>query len=302
MHKPLPKIAFIGLGNMGTPMAHNLLKAGYAVNVFDLVQATMDNLEQAGATQASSAAEVVYDADVVISMLPAGKHVESLYIGKNGLINHLKSGGLVIDSSTIDASTSKVVATKLAEKGVHFIDAPVSGGVGGATAGTLTFIVGGKEQDYATALPILQAMGKNIFHAGDNGAGQVAKICNNMLLSVLMLGTSEALQMAIDNGLDPKVMSDIMLQSSGRNWALELYNPCPDVMPNVPSSNDYQGGFMVDLMNKDLGLAMDTGLKSQSSTPMGALAQSLFAIHSMQGNGQLDFSSVFNLFSKQEKQ
>ena len=301
MQKHLPKIAFIGLGNMGSPMALNLLKKGYAVSVFDLVQATMDSLEQEGATQANSALEVVNNADVVISMLPAGKHVKSLYIGENGLISQLKADTLVIDSSTIDASTSKAVANKLAKRGIHFIDAPVSGGVGGATAGTLTFIVGGEEQDYATALPILQAMGKNIFHAGQHGAGQVAKICNNMLLSVLMLGTSEALQMGIDNGLDPKVMSDIMLQSSGKNWTLELYNPCPDVMPNVPSSNDYQGGFMVDLMKKDLGLAMDTGIKSQSSTPMGALAQSLYTIHSMQGNGQLDFSSIFNLFSKQEK-
>lgn len=301
MQNELPKIAFIGLGNMGAPMAHNLLKASYSVCVFDLVQTTMDSLEQAGATQAKSASDVVQGADVVISMLPAGKHVESLYIGDSGLISQLKAGCLVIDSSTIDAATSKVVAKELAKKSIHFIDAPVSGGVGGATAGTLTFIVGGKEQDYATALPILQAMGKNIFHAGDHGAGQVAKICNNMLLSVLMLGTSEALQMAIDNGLDPKVMSDIMLQSSGRNWTLELYNPCPDVLPNVPSSNHYQGGFMVDLMKKDLGLAMDTGLKSQSATPMGALAQSLYSIHSQQGNGQLDFSSIFNLFSKQEK-
>ena len=301
MQKHLPKIAFIGLGNMGSPMALNLLKKGYAVSVFDLVQATMDSLEQEGATQANSALEVVNNADVVISMLPAGKHVKSLYIGENGLISQLKADTLVIDSSTIDASTSKAVANKLAKRGIHFIDAPVSGGVGGATAGTLTFIVGGEEQDYATALPILQAMGKNIFHAGQHGAGQVAKICNNMLLSVLMLGTSEALQMGIDNGLDPKVMSDIMLQSSGKNWTLELYNPCPDVMPNVPSSNDYQGGFMVDLMKKDLGLAMDTGIKSQSSIPMGALAQSLYTIHSMQGNGQLDFSSIFNLFSKQEK-
>lgn len=301
MQKKHPNIAFIGLGNMGAPMAHNLLKAGFTVSVFDLVQPAMDQLEQAGATQAKSAVEVVINADVVISMLPAGKHVESLYMGDNGLIKHIKNGALVIDSSTIDAATSKRVANTLDKKGIHFIDAPVSGGVGGATAGTLTFIVGGKEQDYATALPILQAMGKNIFHAGDHGAGQVAKICNNMLLSVLMLGTSEALQMAIDNGLDPKVMSDIMLQSSGRNWTLELYNPCPDVMPNVPSSKGYQGGFMVDLMKKDLGLAMDTGLKSQSATPMGALAQSLYSIHSQQGNGQLDFSSVFNLFSKQEK-
>ena len=301
MNLPLPKIAFIGLGNMGAPMALNLLKADFDVCVFDLVQAAMDKLVQAGAKQANTALDVIQGADVVISMLPAGKHVESLYIGQNGLINHLKAGTLVIDSSTIDASTVKLVANQLVQNSVNFIDAPVSGGVAGATAGTLTFIVGGKEQDYAKALPLLQVMGKNIFHAGDHGAGQVAKICNNMLLSVLMLGTSEALQMAIDNGLDPKVMSDIMLHSSGRNWTLELYNPCPDVMPNVPSSNDYQGGFMVDLMKKDLGLAMDTGLKSQSSTPMGALAQNLYNMHSMQGNGQLDFSSIFNLFSKQEK-
>jgi 3-hydroxyisobutyrate dehydrogenase len=301
MDNTLANIAFIGLGNMGAPMAHNLLKAGYALSVFDLVQETMDQLAQAGARAATSASDAIQNVDVVISMLPAGKHVVSLYLGEDGLFEQLKPGTLVIDSSTIDAATSQMVASKLAHKGVNFIDAPVSGGVGGATAGTLTFIVGGKADDYAQALPVLQRMGKNIFHAGDNGAGQIAKICNNMLLSVLMLGTSEALKMATDNGLDAKVMSDIMLQSSGRNWALELYNPCPDVMPNVPSSNNYQGGFMVDLMKKDLALAMDTGLKSHSSTPMGALAQSLYNIHSMQGNGQLDFSSIFNLFSKQEK-
>lgn len=301
MDKQSPKIAFIGLGNMGAPMALNLLKSGFELCVFDLMQSAMEHLQAAGAKQANSATDAIAGADIVISMLPAGKHVESLYLGENGLINHLKAGALVIDSSTIDASTAKLVASQLVHNKVQFIDAPVSGGVAGAKAGTLTFIVGGREQDYAQALPILQVMGKNIFHAGDHGAGQVAKICNNMLLSVLMLGTSEALQMAIDNGLDPKVMSDIMLQSSGRNWTLELYNPCPDVMDNVPSSNHYQGGFMVDLMKKDLGLAMDTGLKSQSATPMGALAQSLYNIHSMQGNGQLDFSSVFNLFSKQEK-
>jgi 3-hydroxyisobutyrate dehydrogenase len=294
-------IAFIGLGNMGAPMANNLLKAGYQVSVFDLVKSNMDELAEKGARAASSAQDAVINASVVISMLPAGKHVESLYLGENGLIHQLKPGTLIIDSSTIDVATAKVVAQQLSQQGLNFIDAPVSGGVGGAAAATLTFIVGGSAEDYAQALPILKAMGKNIFHAGDHGAGQVAKICNNMLLSVLMLGTSEALQMAINNGLDPKVMSDIMLQSSGRNWTLELYNPCPQVMDNVPSSKDYQGGFMVDLMKKDLGLAMDTGLKSQSVTPMGALAQSLYNMHSLQGNGQLDFSSIFNLFSNQEK-
>ncbi|WP_158768898.1 3-hydroxyisobutyrate dehydrogenase [Paraglaciecola sp. L1A13] len=298
-------IAFIGLGNMGGPMAANLLKAQAKVKVFDLVPEAVTELKNKGATAVNSAVDAVDGADIVISMLPAGKHVKSLYLGDSeggtaGLIDVLTEDTLVIDSSTIDAASSISVGNALSEKGIRFLDAPVSGGTAGAAAGTLTFIVGGEEAAYQSALPVLQAMGKNIFHAGLNGAGQIAKICNNMLLSVLMLGTSEALQMAIDNGLDPKVMSDIMLQSSGRNWTLELYNPCPDVMPNVPSSNDYKGGFMVDLMRKDLGLALDTALKSHSTTPMGAMAQNLYNMHSMQGNGQRDFSSIFELFSVQK--
>ena len=295
----MAKVGFIGLGNMGGPMALNLVKAGHDVTVFDLVPAAIKELTDAGAKAADNANQVAQDADFVVSMLPAGKHVESLYLAEGAMHTVLKPGTTVIDSSTIDAATSQKVAKELAEKGIAFVDAPVSGGVGGAKAGTLTFIVGGSESDFEKVKPVLENMGKNIFHAGDHGAGQIAKICNNMLLSVLMVGTSEALKMAVDNGLDPKVMSDIMLQSSGRNWTLELYNPCPDVMENVPSSNDYQGGFMVDLMKKDLGLAMDTALKSQSSTPMGALAQSLYTIHSQQGNGGLDFSSIFKMFEKQ---
>lgn len=296
-------IAFIGLGNMGGPMALNLIKAGGQVTVFDLVPSAMAQLKEQGAKVADSVEQACQGADVVISMLPAGKHVQSLYLGnsengQSGLVAHLPPGTLVIDSSTIDTATAVNVGKGLTDKGIKFIDAPVSGGTAGAAAGTLTFIVGGDEADYQDALPLLQVMGKNIFHAGPCGAGQIAKICNNMLLSVLMLGTSEALQMAIDNGLDPKVMSDIMLQSSGRNWTLELYNPCPDVMPNVPSSNDYQGGFMVDLMRKDLGLALETAIKSHSSTPMGAIAQNLYNIHSMQGNGKRDFSSIFEMFSQ----
>jgi len=298
-------IAFIGLGNMGGPMALNLIKAGCQVTVFDLMPAAMTQLADQGATPAQSVEQACIGADVVISMLPAGKHVQSLYLGdtesgQSGLIDHLPPGALVIDSSTIDSATAVIVAKALTAKGIGFVDAPVSGGTAGATAGTLTFIVGGSEEDYQKALPVLQLMGKNVFHAGQSGAGQIAKICNNMLLSVLMLGTSEALQLAIDNGLDVKVMSDIMLQSSGRNWAIEQYNPCPNVMPNVPSSNDYQGGFMVDLMRKDLGLALDTALKSHSITPMGAIAQNLYNMHSMQGNGQRDFSSIFELFSQQK--
>ena len=176
----------------------------------------------------------------------------------------------------------------------------MSGGVSGAQAGTLTFIVGGDVVDVEHAKPVLAAMGKNIFHAGEQGAGQIAKICNNMLLSVLMTGTSEALQMAINNGLDPTVMSQIMLQSSGRNWTLEVYNPCPNIIDSVPSSNNYEGGFMVDLMNKDLALAMQCAAQSQSSVPMGTQAQNLYKQHSQQGNGQLDFSSIFKMFSNTE--
>jgi 3-hydroxyisobutyrate dehydrogenase len=293
----MANIAFIGLGNMGGPMAINLVKADHQVNVFDLSQAAIAEVVAVGGKQSQTTAEAVKDADFVISMLPAGKHVESVYLGENGLINHLSTNTLVIDSSTIDSGTAQKVAKELSSKGIHFVDAPVSGGVGGAKAGTLTFIVGGEAADFDSAKPVLEAMGKNIFHAGAHGAGQVAKVCNNMLLAVLMAGTSEALQLGIDNGLDPKVLSEIMLQSSGRNWTLEVYNPCPGVMENVPSSNDYQGGFMVDLMAKDLGLAMDTCVKSQSATPMGSLARSLYAMHATQGNGKKDFSSIFQTFS-----
>jgi 3-hydroxyisobutyrate dehydrogenase len=294
----MANIAFIGLGNMGGPMAINLVKADHQVSVFDLSQPAIDSVVAVGGHQAATPAEAVQGADFVVSMLPAGKHVDSVYLGEDGLINHLSTNTLVIDSSTIDTATVHKVAKALGEKGIHFIDAPVSGGVGGATAGILTFIVGGEAADFEKAKPVLEAMGKNIFHAGDHGAGQVAKCCNNMLLSILMAGTSEAIQMGIDNGLDPKVLSEIMLQSSGRNWTLELYNPCPGVMENVPSSNDYRGGFMVDLMAKDLGLAMETAVKSQSATPMGGLARNLYALHATQGNGKKDFSSIFEAFSK----
>ncbi|MCY7294166.1 3-hydroxyisobutyrate dehydrogenase [Alteromonas sp. a30] len=294
-------IAFIGLGNMGGPMAKNLVKNGYQVRAFDLVQSALDDISEAGAYAASSAQDAATGADVVVSMLPAGKHVKSLYLGEDGLINLLDAGKLVIDSSTIDAASAIEVGKALGEKGIHFVDAPVSGGVGGAVAGTLTFIVGGSQAYFEQAKPVLEAMGKHIFHAGDTGAGQVAKICNNMLLSILMVGTSEALNMGINNGLDPKVLSEIMKQSSGRNWTLELYNPCPDVMENVPSSNDYQGGFMVDLMRKDLGLAQQTAVDSGSVTPMGTLANSLYTLLSNQGAGKKDFSSIFKLLQSEQK-
>ena len=295
----MANIAFIGLGNMGGPMAINLVKAGHEVCVFDLSAEAVAHVVEVGASTKTSAIACVQGAQFVISMLPAGKHVDAVYLAeKNGLINHIEPSTLVIDSSTIDAATSCKVAKALAEKNINFVDAPVSGGVGGAVAGTLSFMVGGSSKEFSQAEPILDAMGKNIFHAGEHGAGQIAKVCNNMLLSVLMVGTSEALQLGLANGLDPKVLSNIMSKSSGSNWTLDVYNPCPDVMENVPASNDYQGGFMVDLMAKDLGLAMETSLASQSSTPMGALARSLYAMHAASGNGSKDFSSIFNLFNK----
>ncbi|MGB0894888.1 MAG: 3-hydroxyisobutyrate dehydrogenase [Parashewanella sp.] len=295
-------IAFIGLGNMGGPMAANLLTSGFSVKVFDLVPAAMEALVSQGAVASSSALEAATGVDAVVTMLPAGKHVKSLYLGNGadlqGLLDVVNQDTILIDSSTIDADSAKFVADKAAERNIEFMDAPVSGGTAGATAGTLTFICGGSDIAFEKAQPALNAMGGNIFHAGAAGAGQVAKICNNMLLAVLMVGTSEALQLGNDHGLDPKVLSDIMKVSSGGNWTLDKYNPCPNVMDNVPSSNDYQGGFMVDLMVKDLGLSQEAALSSNSSTPMGALARSMYVNHARQGSGRRDFSSIFEQFEK----
>jgi len=293
-------IAFIGLGNMGGPMAANLAK-GHSVKAFDLSAQALAQAAEAGCQTAESAQDAVKGVDFVVSMLPAGKHVEGLFVnGDQPLFDLIDSNTLVIDSSTIDADTARRVAAAGAAKGIGFIDAPVSGGVGGAQAGTLTFIVGGSEAQFAQAKPVLECMGKNIFHAGDHGAGQVAKVCNNMLLGILMAGTCEALNMGMKNGLDPKVLSDIMKQSSGNNWALQVYNPVPGVMDGVPASRDYQGGFMVDLMFKDLGLAMEVSQQSASATPMGSAARALFNLHKSAGNGALDFSSLIRLYQDAE--
>ena len=295
----MTKIAFIGLGNMGAPMAVNLVKAGHQVRAFDLIPASLQSFVATGGKQASSAKEAAEGAEVVISMLPAGKHVSELYSSEDGLLAQLPKGCLVIDSSTIDATTARQVGATALKAGIDFIDAPVSGGVSGAEAGTLSFIVGGEAACFARAKPILEAMGKNIFHAGGVGSGQIAKTCNNMLLSVLMAGTAEALQMGIENGLDPKILSDIMVKSSGRNWALEVYNPVPGVMPGTPACNNYQGGFMVDLMNKDLNLALGVAQESSSKVPMGEQAAALFEAHAKANNGKCDFSSIFKYYNKE---
>ncbi|SFH46006.1 3-hydroxyisobutyrate dehydrogenase [Modicisalibacter xianhensis] len=292
-------IAFIGLGNMGSPMAINLVKAGHDVTVFDLVESSMRQLESEGARSASSAMEAVHGAEVIVSMLPAGVHVRGLYLGREGqagLLDQIDGQPLIIDASTIAPEDARIVAEAARQRGIEFLDAPVSGGVGGAKAGTLTFIVGGPEAAFQQARPVLEAMGKNIFLAGEAGAGQVAKICNNMLLGILMSGTAEALALGVRNGLDPATLSEIMKQSSGGNWALNVYNPWPGVMENAPASKDYQGGFLVDLMMKDLGLAWDLALDSKAAVPMGSEARNLFALHAAQGNGRLDFSSIQRLY------
>ena len=292
----MAKITFIGLGNMGGPMASNLVKAGHDVTVFDLSKDAVQALVSEGAKTADTAQEAAQGAECVITMLPAGQHVEAVYLGEDGLLAKLPEGTLVIDSSTIAPETARGVAEEAKARNIPFLDAPVSGGVGGAKAGTLTFICGGAEDTFAQAKPILDAMGKNIFHAGPHGSGQVAKICNNMLLAILMAGTSEALALGVKNGLDPAVLSEIMKQSSGGNWALNVYNPWPGVMENAPASRNYEGGFLVNLMTKDLGLAFDNAVKNQASIPMGSLARNLFSIHAGQGNGTLDFSSIQRLY------
>jgi 3-hydroxyisobutyrate dehydrogenase len=279
----------------------NLLKAGHTLSAFDLSVEACKKFGGDGLPIAASAAEAVVDAEVVISMLPASAHVEGLFLGgagKPGLLDSIRAGTLVIDSSTIAAATSRKVAEAAAVKGIAMIDAPVSGGTGGAIAGTLTFMVGGEVQDLERARPVLEKMGANIFHAGAAGAGQTAKICNNMLLGILMIGTSEALALGVANGLDPKVLSEIMRRSSGGNWALEKYNPMPGVMETSPASKNYAGGFGTDLMLKDLGLAQENATAVRAATPLGGLARSLYAAHSLAGHGALDFSSVLKLVQK----
>ncbi|ERB66017.1 3-hydroxyisobutyrate dehydrogenase [Vibrio coralliilyticus OCN008] len=297
-------IAFIGLGNMGGPMAENLLAAGLKVQVFDLMPEAVKKLESAGAVAAHTVEDAVKGADTVVTMLPAGEHVRAVYLGDHsggvGLLNMVEDGTFLIDSSTIDPQSARIVAQCAAEKGLDFVDAPVSGGVAGAKAGTLTFIVGGSDSAFEKAESVLKHMGKNIFHAGKAGDGQMGKICNNLMLGILMSGTCEALNLGIDNGLDPKVLSNIMLQSSGRNWALELYNPCPGVMETAPASNEFKPGFMSKLMLKDLGLGLDAAAQSQSSVPMGSLARNLYAFHNANGNEELDFSSLFEFYQSKK--
>ncbi len=290
-------IAFIGLGNMGLPMAKNLVKAGYALQVYDLSPSPLEEMRGLGAKVLTSAAEACTGAHVVISMLPAGKHVVGLYLEVEKLLTVVTPNTLVIDCSTIDSKSAIAVHKEAKTLGIPMIDAPVSGGVAAAQAGTLTFMCGGLSTDFKRAKSILCSMGSNIFHAGEDGAGQVAKMCNNMLLAIHMIGSSEALKLGERNGLDAKVLSEIMLASSGKNWSLEKYNPYPGVMKTSPASNNYQPGFMVDLMTKDLGLAVENAEATGSKIPLGKVALALYQEKQSKGDGLRDFSSIIELFS-----
>lgn len=295
----MTRIGFIGLGNMGGPMAANLARAGHAVRVFDLMPESVAKAIAAGCIAAGDAREAVTGCDLAISMLPAGEHVRGLWLAEGGgqdLLGALPAGAQVIDCSTIDVASARAVGDAAKARGIRFLDAPVSGGVTGAAAGTLTFIVGGESADFEAAKPILACMGQNLFHAGALGAGQIAKMCNNMLLAIHMAGTAEALALGVKEGLDPGVLSTIMGKSSGNNWSLERYNPWPGVMENAPASRGYEGGFMTRLMVKDLGLAMALAEHAHSAVPMGALARNLFNLHASQSRESKDFSSILELY------
>ena len=289
------RVAFIGLGNMGGPMAVNLHKAGYAVSAFDLSADALAKVREAGVDTATSARAATEGAQVVISMLPASRHVEALYLGDEGLLPHLADGALVIDCSTIAPASAQKVAAAAQARGLAMIDAPVSGGVAGAAGGTLTFIVGGEAAALERARPLLQAMGKNIFHMGDAGAGQVAKLCNNMALGVIMAVTGEAIALGVAHGLDPKALSQMMAVSTSRSWATEVCNPWPGVLENAPASRGYTGGFGNDLMLKDLGLAVEAAMGVGATIPLGEMARNLYAMNKQAGRGGLDFSSVVQL-------
>ena len=298
----MTRLAFLGLGHMGLPMARNLLKAGYVLQAFDPVRSAIDALAGDGAQAADSAQAAIRGAQAVISMLPASRHVEELYLGDAGLLARLPAGSLVLECSTIAPAAARRVHQAAAQRGIELLDAPVSGGTAGAAAGTLTFMVGGSAVVLEKARPILAAMGKHIFHAGGDGAGQTAKVCNNLLLAVQMIGTAEAMALGVANGLEPKVLAEIMRQSSGGNWVLERYNPWPGVQDEAPASKGYSGGFMAELMAKDLGLAQETAQQSGTSTPLGALALHLYRMLLHQGLGQQDFSVVQTLFRQTPRQ
>ncbi|MCH8202000.1 MAG: 3-hydroxyisobutyrate dehydrogenase [Proteobacteria bacterium] len=291
----MAKIGFIGLGKMGLPMVENLLAAGHEVKAFDLFPQNVAAAEEAGAAAADSIADAAKGVDAVISMVPEGKHVRAVYEGDEGVFANADPETLLIDSSTIDVATSRVVSRQAVEAGFDMVDAPVSGGVGGAVAATLTFMVGGSEKAFERASPFLEIMGGKIIHTGGPGNGQAAKICNNMLLAISMIGTSEAFALGRRLGLDDQTLFDVSSVSSGANWSLTTYCPVPGPVPTSPANNDYKAGFAADMMLKDLRLAQAAAADSDIETPLGELSEALYSRLAEKGGGGLDFSAVFKM-------
>jgi 3-hydroxyisobutyrate dehydrogenase len=284
------KIAFIGLGNMGGGMAANLVKAGHEVRAFDLSPDALDRAAENGCTTYTSVREAVEGADAVVSMLPNGKIVESVYTAD--VIGQAPTSALLIDCSTIDVDTARKVGDAAQAAGYAMVDAPVSGGIGAANAGTLTFMVGGSDEAFARAEPILSAMGKAVIHAGASGAGQAAKICNNMILGATMIATCEAFALAEKLGLDLQTFYDISSKASGQSWSMTSYCPVPGVGPQSPADNGYQGGFAAALMLKDLKLAMEAAHAVGAKVPMGQRAEELYEAFAASGEGGMDFSAI----------
>src|SRR5690349_22626533 len=285
----MANIAFIGLGNMGGPMAANLVKAGHKVVAFDLVAASRDQARSDGAAIAESAVSSVKGAEIVITMLPAGKHVLSVW---NEVVPAMTRGALIIDCSTIDVESSKQAHALAAKHGVASVDAPVSGGTGGAKGATLTFMCGGEDKAFAAAKPVLENMGKKIVHCGGAGAGQGVKICNNMVLAVSMIALGEAFALAEKLGLSHQAVFDVMSTSSGQCWAVTSYCPVPGPVPTSPANNDYRPGFASALMVKDLTLAQDAAKATGAATPLGKQAQEMYKAFDTAGNGGVDFSGI----------
>ncbi|XP_071941642.1 3-hydroxyisobutyrate dehydrogenase, mitochondrial-like [Antedon mediterranea] len=292
-------VGFIGLGNMGGFMAKNLLKQGYPLIAFDVYPESLIEIQELGASIANNPAEVAEKVDKIVTMLPSSPNVIDVYLGNTGILKNVNPGTLLIDSSTIDPAVAKQVSAAAEKKGAIMLDAPVSGGINSAREATLTFMVGGKEEEFRAAKDILDCMGKNVVNTGPVGTGQAAKICNNMMLAISMIGCSETMNLGMRLGLDPKMLASIMNTSSGRSWASEVYNPVPGVLDNVPSSNDYQGGFGTALMTKDLSLAQTAATATSTATPLGSLAHQLYRVMCNRGLGNKDFSIAFQFLKEQ---
>ena len=291
-------IGFIGLGNMGLPMAHNLIKAGHAVSGLDVNRAPVEKLAAAGGAEAANITAAVSGAEIIITMLPAGAQVREVYLGADGVLAAAAPNTLLIDCSTIDVETARAVAAAAAGRGLAMLDAPVSGGVGGAQGATLTFMVGGRDDAFARAKPVLEKMGKTIVHAGGAGNGQAAKICNNMILGVSMIAVSEAFVLAEKLGLDAQKLFDIASKSSGQCWSITTYCPVPGPVPTSPANRDYQAGFTAAMMLKDLNLSQEAAKAAGAKTPLGANAVEIYSRYAASGEAGRDFSGIIQFVRK----